>query len=117
MLRARGGARFDVTSAGTEPKGINPLTVRALAEAGIEASDATSKSVDQFAGEAFDYVITVCDDAAERCPVFPGTTQRLHWSFPDPAAVTGTDDERMPAFRATVAGMEQRVREWLASRE
>ncbi len=109
VLRARGGGRFDVSSAGTEPKEVNPLTLRALAEAGIDATAATSKSVELFVEQAFDYVITVCDDAAERCPVFPGNVQRIHWSFADPAAVRGPEEERLAAFRETVRLMEERV--------
>jgi arsenate reductase len=109
LLRERGGPAFEVHSAGTEPKGINPLTERVLAEAGIAASFARSKSVAEFLGQGFDYVVTVCDQARQACPVFPGDGERLHWDVEDPAAVGGTDDERIAAFRATLAEMIGRI--------
>lgn len=99
LLRHRSGARFDVFSAGTHPKSVNPLALRALAEVGIDASPAGSKSVDEFAGQPFDYVITVCDEAREACPVFPGARRTLHSGFEDPAAAEGTDEERLAVFR------------------
>jgi arsenate reductase len=107
-------AGVDVISAGTAPKGVNPLTIAALAEIGIDASRFRSKHVDEVAGERFTHVITLCDDAAEQCPVFPGDVERLHWSTPDPAAVDGSHDEKLAAFRATVAALERRVTAWLA---
>ena len=113
LLGQAGGDAFDAHSAGTHPKGINPFTVRVLAEAGIDTAGFRSKDVAELAAQAFDYVITVCDDAAEECPVFPGLTQRLHWSFPDPAAVSGPDDVKLAAFRATVAGMRERIAAFL----
>ena len=109
LLRTHGGPAFVVQSAGTEPKGINPLTERVLAEAGIDASFARSKSVTEFLGQQFDYVVTVCDQARQTCPVFPGVGERLHWDFEDPAAVRGTDEERVAAFRATLTGMQAAV--------
>src|SRR5512142_762202 len=87
LLRHIAGDRFEVFSAGTRPAGLNPLSVEALREVGIDISDHRSKSVDVFAGQQFDYVITVCDNARESCPVFPGTGQRIHHRFEDPAAV------------------------------
>ncbi len=109
MLRQLGGDAFDVHSAGTHPKGVNPYSVRVLARAGIDASGERSKSVDEYAGQSFDYVITVCNDAAEECPVFPGAPRRIHWSFPDPAAVEGGDDEKLAAFERTAGAMRERV--------
>lgn len=109
VLRAASDGSITVESAGIEPKGANPLTLQALHEAGIDASGLHSKHVGDLAGQRFDYVITVCDDAAESCPTFPGDTVRLHWSFPDPAAVPGSDEERLAAFRATVSGMRDRI--------
>ena len=109
LLRQRGGDAFDVSSAGTEPKGINPLTLRVLAEAGLEASWARSKSVGEFLGQPFDYVVTVCDQAQEACPVFPGVHTSLHWSIDDPAAATGTEAERLAAFRRAFAELESRI--------
>ncbi|HKS27581.1 MAG TPA: arsenate reductase ArsC [Pyrinomonadaceae bacterium] len=99
LLRGDGGDRFEVFSAGTEPAGLNPLAVRAMLEIGIDISAQRSKSVDGYAGREFDYVITVCDRAKENCPVFPGRAERIHWSFDDPAAATGDEDERLSVFR------------------
>ena len=110
LLQRIGGPDFAVESAGTEPKGVNPLTIRVLAEAGIDWTDATSKSVDTFVGREFDYVITVCDRARQTCPVFPGSYDSLHWGLEDPAEVEGTDDERMAAFRRTYRELIQRIR-------
>ena len=87
LLRQRGGDTFEVFSAGTEPKGVNPLTLRVLADAGIDASWARSKSVSEYLGQPFDYVITVCDQARQSCPVFPGVHESLHWGYEDPANV------------------------------
>jgi arsenate reductase len=100
---------FEVYSAGTHPKGINPYTTRALGQAAVDISDERSKSVSEFAGQSFDYVITVCDAAAEECPVFPGSPERIHWSFIDPAAVEGTDDQKLQAFKRTVREMQIRL--------
>src|SRR6476660_744844 len=93
LLRKMGGDAFDVMSAGTHPKGINPYTVRVLQPLRIDVSGERSKNVSEFSGQHFDYVITVCDAAAEECPVFPGAPERIHWSFVDPASVQGTDEE------------------------
>ncbi len=110
MLRHLGGDDFDVESAGTHPKGINPYTVRVHEAMRIDLTGERSKSVDEFTGEIFDYVITVCDAAAEECPVFPGAPERVHWSFVDPAAVEGTDDEKLAAFQRTAREMQTRLR-------
>jgi arsenate reductase len=99
ILRRQGGPNFEVSSAGTEPKGVNPLTVQILAEVGIDISDARSKSVTEFLGQEFDYVITVCDQARETCPVFPGARESIHWGFDDPAAALGSEGERLVVFR------------------
>lgn len=109
LLRRHGGDRFEVHSAGTEPRGVNPLTLRALAERGIDASWARSKSVDEFRGQTFDYVITVCDQARQVCPVFPGVHQSLHWGYEDPAEATGTEEERLAVFRRVLLAMSERV--------
>jgi len=113
FLRALGGARFDVRSAGTEATRVHPLAVRAMDEVAIDIRGHTSKTLDRFLGEQWDHVITVCDSANERCPVFPGRVMRLHWSFDDPAAVTGTEDERLAAFRRIRDQIEDRLRRWL----
>ncbi|HET7495703.1 MAG TPA: arsenate reductase ArsC [Candidatus Limnocylindrales bacterium] len=109
MLRRYGGDRFEVHSAGTEPLGVNPLTLRVLAERGIDASWARSKSVDEFRGQIFDYVITVCDQARQVCPVFPGDHASLHWGYDDPAEATGTEEERLAVFRRVLLAMSERV--------
>ena len=114
LLRAMGGNTFDVHSAGTEPKGINPYTAKVLAEEGIDASGLRSKGVEELLGQKFDYVITVCDDAAEHCPVFPGAPARVHWRFPDPAAVEGDDGRKLAAFRETLLGLRRRLVPFIA---
>ena len=109
LLRERGGAAFEAHSAGSEPAGLNLLTIRVLAEAGIDVGDAESTHVDAYVGEAWDYVITVCDRARESCPVFPNAGTQLHWSLEDPAAAEGDDARRMAAFRATREEVRARI--------
>jgi arsenate reductase len=113
LLRHLAGDRFEVFSAGTRPSVLNPLAIQAMAERGLDISHQRSKHMDQYRQESFDYVITVCDDAAEACPVFPGRAERIHWSFPDPAAVDGDETVRLQSFRETREGIEKRLREWL----
>ena len=115
LLRRIGGERFEVYSAGTEATRVHPLAVRAMADVGIDISDARSKHLDEFIADRFDYVITVCDRARETCPVFPGEPQRIHWSFPDPAAVEGTEEERLRAFRRVRDELTQRLRVWITA--
>jgi arsenate reductase (thioredoxin) len=112
LLRHHGGDRFEVYSAGTIPKGINPLTLRVLADAGIDASGARSKSVDEFLGQSFDYVVTVCDQARQVCPVFPGVHESLHWGYEDPAEGTGTEEERLAVYRRVFIQIGERVRQF-----
>jgi arsenate reductase (thioredoxin) len=109
LLRHHGGAAFEVSSAGTEPRGVNPLTIRTLEAAGLDASWARSKSVTDFLGQPFDYVITVCDQARQSCPVFPGVHESLHWGYEDPAAAEGNDEERLEVFRRVFIGLGQRI--------
>ena len=99
LLRSFGGERFEVYSAGTEPSVVRLEAIAVMSELGVDLSGHRSKHVREFEGQAFDYVITVCDDANESCPVFPGETRRIHWSFPDPAAIEGSETERLAAFR------------------
>jgi arsenate reductase len=113
ILRHFGGARFEVYSAGTEPSGVNPLAVQAMHAAGIDISGQRSKGVSEYLGRDFDYVITVCDQANEACPVFPGDPQRIHWSFPDPSAVQGSDAQRLAAFERTARELTLRLRTWV----
>lgn len=109
LLKDMAGNDFEVYSAGTDPKGINPFTVKVLEQEHIDTSNFHSKNMEQFIGEHFDYVITVCDQAAERCPVFPGDPTRIHWSFTDPAAVEGDDITKFAAFQETLRGMRRRL--------
>jgi arsenate reductase len=114
LFRHLAGDNVDVHSAGTHPAGmIHPLAVKAMNERGIDISSQWSKSIDQYMGEAFDYVITVCDEARRECPVFPGAKKQLHWSTPDPSYAPGTEEDRLEAFRKTVALLEERIRSLL----
>jgi arsenate reductase (thioredoxin) len=112
LLRHHGGDRFEVYSAGTEPRGVNPLTLRVLAEAGIDASDARSKSVNEYLGDTFHHVVTVCDEARQVCPVFPGVHESLHWGYEDPAEAEGTEEERLAVFRKVFIQIGERVRQF-----
>ena len=114
LLRRHGGDRFEVSSAGTEPRGVNPLTLRVLADAGIDASWARSKSVDEFLGQRFDYVVTVCDQARQVCPVFPGVHESLHWGYEDPAEATGTEEDRLAVFRRVLMALSERIAQFAA---
>lgn len=114
-LRMYGGPEFEVESAGLEPGKLNPFVVRALSEDGIDISGKTTQGVFELykAGRRYDYVITVCSrEAADRCPIFPGITQRLHWPFPDPAAFTGTDEEIMARVREVRDEIREKVKEF-----
>lgn len=99
LLRHVAGDRFEVYSAGTKPGQVRAEAVAVMNEIGIDIGGHRSKSVEEFAGQEFDYVITVCDNARESCPFFPAITQRIHWSIEDPAAVQGSEEERLAAFR------------------
>jgi arsenate reductase (thioredoxin) len=99
LLRAFGGERVEVFSAGTNPSIVRPEAIAVMSELGVDLSGHHSKHVREFDGQHFDYVITVCDNANESCPVFPGDTERMHWSFPDPAAIEASETERLAAFR------------------
>ncbi len=116
LLRARGGARYAVFSAGTHARAVHPLAIRAMAEIGIDISEAAgyrAKSLDEFRGQPFDLVVTVCDDAAEECPFFPGARRQEHWGFPDPSAATGTEEQRLAVFRAVREAIAERVDEFV----
>lgn len=99
LLRHDAADRFEVSSAGTRPSQVRTEAIAAMRELGIDISRQSSKSVDEFAGQAFAYVITVCDNAKETCPIFPATTKRVHWSIEDPAAAQGSEKERLAEFR------------------
>lgn len=110
LLGAIGGPDFLAASAGTAPAGVNPYAIRVLAERQIDWSAAESKTVERYLGQPWDYVITVCDRARQACPVFPGDVNRLHWGLDDPAAVEGTDEEKLAAFEATATELTLRLR-------
>ncbi|MBZ5592303.1 MAG: arsenate reductase ArsC [Acidobacteriia bacterium] len=110
LLRHDAGDRFEVFSAGTKPTQVRPEAIVVMSELGIDISGQRSKSMDEFAGQRFDYVVTVCDHARDNCPVFPAATTRIHWSFEDPAAVEGPEERRLAAFRHVRDGMRGRLR-------
>lgn len=114
LLRHLAGDRFDVYSAGTQPSTLNPYAVLAMAEIGIDIRDQYSKSLNQFLQQEFDYVITVCDHAAEVCPIFPGPAHRIHWGFPDPTAVEGSHQEKLAAFVQVRDAIKCRFVNWLS---
>jgi arsenate reductase len=99
LLRSLGGDSFEVFSAGTEATLVRPLAIKAMSELGIDTSGQQSKTLDRYLNEPFDEVITVCDTAAETCPVFPGATHRRHWSLEDPSQATGTEEEQLAVYR------------------
>lgn len=121
FLRALAGDRFEVASAGIETGTMNPLVVKAMAEVGVDISAQYAKTAQSVidAGRRFDTVITVCDEtAAERCPLFPGrgtnpNAERLHWGFPDPSALTGTDEEQLAGIRPIRDAIQSRIEQWL----
>ena len=114
-LRALAGDRFEVASAGTEATRVHPLAVAAMDEVGVDLRAHTSKTLDAFVGERWDFVITVCDSANERCPLFPGATARVHWGFDDPSQARGTHEERLVVFRRVRDEIAARLRVWLAA--
>jgi arsenate reductase len=116
FLRKYGGDRFEPYSAGLEPKGLNPLTVKVMNEVGIDISNQHSKSIDIYLGKVlFQYLVTVCDDADKNCPVgIPGVETRMHWSFEDPARFEGTEQEKLAKFREVRDSIETRIKEWVA---
>jgi len=113
FLRAMAGDRFEAGSAGTEKTSVNPLAIRAMAERGIDLGGHTSKVYSDLAPPSWDYLITVCDDANERCPWVPGSVKRLHWSFRDPSRATGTEEERLAVFRRVRDQIQERLTDWL----
>lgn len=116
LLRARGGGRYVVYSAGTQPRGVHPLAIAAMREIGIDISEAAghrAKGMGEFAGQSIDLVVTVCDDAAEECPFFPGARRQKHWGFPDPSAATGSEEERLAVFRRVRDAIAERIDEFV----
>jgi arsenate reductase (thioredoxin) len=115
LLRDIAGDRFDVHSAGTEATHVRPDAIKVMAELGIDISEQTSKTLDRYLEEHWDAVITVCDDANEACPVFPGTAARDHWSFPDPSKASGSEEERLQVYRSVRDQIADRVKELAAT--
>jgi arsenate reductase (thioredoxin) len=114
LLRLHGSSEFKAFSAGLEPKGIHPLTIQVMKELGYDMAAHTSKSLNEYIGKVnFDYLITVCSQADAKCPVFPGSGQRLHWGFEDPAVFVGSDFERLAKFRQTRDLIETRILQWM----
>jgi len=113
LMRELAGDGIDVVSAGTNPSYVHPLAIKAMAERGIDISHHRSKDVAEFLDQPFDDVITVCDKAAEVCPVFTGPAVRQHWSFPDPVLAEGSEEQQLVVFRQVRDAIEVRIREWL----
>ena len=109
LLRHLAGDRFEAHSAGTEATHVRQLAIRAMDEVGVEITGQESKTLDRYLEEPFDYVITVCDDAKEACPFFPGAGNRLHWSFEDPSRAEGSEEERLEVFRSVRDRIRERI--------
>jgi arsenate reductase len=116
LLRHLGGDRFEAMSAGTEATRVRPLAVRAMEEIGVDVSGQESKTLERYLHEPFDYVITVCDEANEACPFFPGAARRLHWSFEDPSRAEGSEEERLAVFRSVRDRIRVRIEEDLVDK-
>jgi arsenate reductase (thioredoxin) len=114
LLRHHAGQHFEAFSAGTEPGSLRPLAVRAMGELGIDISNQWPKSVDEFLSQDFDSVVTVCDQAKESCPVFPGAARQLHWSFEDPSRAQGSEEERLEVFRRVRDEIMVRIRQFVS---
>lgn len=110
LFRAEGGDDYEIFSAGTRPSHVRPEAIAVMGEIGVDISRHRSKSVDEFDGQSFDYIVTVCDNARDNCPFFPGRGQRIHWSLEDPAAVQGSEGERLAAFRRIRDQLRERVK-------
>ena len=117
LLRQLGKGNIDAYSAGIRPAGVNPFAIRVLEAAGLPTDGLRSKSVEEYLGQSFDYVITVCDDARDACPVFPGVHESLHWGYTDPAGVEGSDEVRFAAFQAVFTGLGERIHQFLPMAE
>lgn len=113
FLRHMAGQRVEVFSAGTKPAGLNPMAVAVMRESGIDISAERSKHAEEFAGQDFLYLITVCDRARDTCPIFPGTLYQLHWNLEDPASAAGTEQERLAVFRRVRDEIAEHVRDFM----
>lgn len=114
LLRAVAGNRFEVFSAGTEPGFVRPQAIAVMSELGIDISDHRSKSLTEFLNDEFDYIITVCDHANQRCPIFPGRVKRIHWSIDDPV-ISGSEEAQLAAFRQARDELQDRIQAFLAN--
>lgn len=118
LWREIGKGAWEAVSAGSEPAGwVHPLAVRAMEEIGIDISDHRSESIDDYLGQTFDLVVTLCDHAARNCPLFPDGKERLHWPFPDPIRAKGSEEKRLAAFREVRDGIRDRIAAYLAGQE
>jgi arsenate reductase len=113
LLRTLGDGRFEAFSAGTEATHVRPLAIEAMTELGIDISDQRSKVLTEYLNQPFDYVITVCDNANESCPVFPGAKNRLHWSFPDPSKASGSKAEQLAFYIQVRDEIAARIQQWI----
>ena len=113
LLRLHGGERFESHSAGTEATAVRPEAIAVMAELGVDISGQESKTIERYLGQPFAWVVTVCDRARETCPVFPGADHSAHWSFDDPSEATGSDEERLAAFRRVRDEISDRIREFV----
>jgi len=113
LLRSFGGDDFEVFSAGTEPKSLHPMTIQIMQESNIDVSSQQSKHLEQFLGQSFDYIITVCDRAKDNCPTFPGDIERIHWSFDDPADTTNDQTAQHELFKRIRGEISERIRVWV----
>jgi arsenate reductase len=116
LFRTEGGGCFEVFSAGTKPSFVRSEAIAVMKEIGIDISDQRSKSVAEFSCQSIDYVVTVCDNVRDNCPVFPAGTERVHWSFEDPATVQGSEQERLAAFRRIRDQIHERVKAFFRDR-
>jgi arsenate reductase len=116
FLRAYGGDAYEAYSAGTNPTTLNPLAVQVMSEVGIDISGQKSKNVTEYVAQQFAHVITVCDNANEHCPIFPGPSRREHWSFLDPAEAEGTDDQRVTVFRRVRDEISARIHSFVENK-
>ena len=113
FLRYMAGDTYEVFSAGVKPTQVNPLAIKVMAEAGVDISKHKSKSAIEFIGQNFDYVVTLCDNAKQLCPVFPGKYEKVHWNLDDPAKAQGTEEEKLAIFRKIRDMIEQRIEDWV----
>ena len=115
LLRHLAGDRFEAMSAGTEATHVRPLAIKAMEEVGIDISGQESKTLDRYLNEPFDHVVTVCDEANEVCPFFPGAANRLHWSFEDPSKAEGTEEECLAVYRSVRDRIRERIEDELVT--